>query len=488
MWRPELRHLIRRLLPPCSPSSPHLTPVVRSLCSSPSSSSDDLARTISTELTNFASSTNQSSSLDLPRHFSLHFSDVRFNTPFLLEILNISPSAGRAAIDFFRWLVRHRGFTANDTSLSHIINYLGRRHDFKAVHDVLLEFRIAAGRESFSAALDRLIRAGRASQAVHLFDCIERDYGIKPDLAALSFLVSSLCSHGFTGHAERAVKRLADVIFPSEQICYTLIRGYSDELKLEDAKRLMGEIIRGGFDLGTPAYNSIIDCVCRLCRKKDPLRLLPEAQKLLLEMESTGIPRDQETFHVLIYNLCKIRKTGDAMKLFQEMSQWGCSPGAETYLVLIQSLYQAARLSEAEEMIGFMRSAGLGNSLDRKAYYGFIKILCGIERVEHAMKVFRRMKSYGHVPGIKTYELLIGKLASHNEVNWANGLFKEAVGRGVPVVSKVYKVDPRYAKAKKEKKEKKRETLPEKMARKRKRLKKLRLSFVKKPKSTRRFV
>lgn len=176
------------------------------------------------------------------------------------------------------------------------------------------------------------------------------------------------------------------------------------------------------------------------------------------------------------------------MKLFREMSQWGCSPGAETYLVLIRSLYQAARLSEAEEMIGFMRSAGFGDSLDRKTYYGFIKILCGIERVEHAMKVFRKMKSYGHVPGIKSYELLIGKLASHNEVNWANGLFKEAVARGLPVVSKVYKVDPRYAKVKKEKKEKKRETLPEKMARKRKRLKKLRLSFVKKPKSTRRFV
>ncbi|XP_020591191.1 pentatricopeptide repeat-containing protein PNM1, mitochondrial [Phalaenopsis equestris] len=486
MWRPlpMVGLLLRRLLPFSSSSSTYITPIVRSL----SSSSDDLAPTISGELTNFASSADHSSSLDLSSHFSLHFSDVRFNTSFLHEILNISPSAGRAVIDFFRWLVRHRGFTANDTSLSHIINYLGRRHDFKAIHDVLLEYRLAAGRESFSAALDRLIRAGRASQAVHLFDCIERDYGLKPDLTALTFLVSALCSHGFTGHAERTVKRLADVIFPSEQICYTLIRGYSDELKLEDAKRLMGEIIRGGFDLGTPAYNSIIDCVCRLCRKKDPLRLLPEAQKLLLEMESTGIPRDQETFHVLIYNLCKIRKTGDAMKIFREMSQWGCSPGAETYLVLIRSLYQAARLSEAEEMIGFMRSAGFGDSLDRKAYYGFIKILCGIERVEHAMKVFRKMKSYGHVPGIKTYELLIGKLATHNEVNWANGLFKEAVAKGLPVVSKVYKVDPRYAKVKKEKKEKKRETLPEKMARKRKRLKKLRLSFVKKPKSKRRFV
>ena len=54
---------------------------------------------------------------------------------------------------------------------------------------------------------------------------------------------------------------------------------------------------------------------------------------------------------------------------------------------------------------------------------------------------------------------------------------------GVPVEPKPYRVDPRYMKkAKAVKKEKKRETLPEKMARKRRRLKQIRLSFVKKSK------
>ncbi|KAG0484185.1 hypothetical protein HPP92_008092 [Vanilla planifolia] len=178
--------------------------------------------------------------------------------------------------------------------------------------------------------------------------------------------------------------------------------------------------------------------------------------------------------------------TEDAMKLFREMSQWGCSPGAETYLVLIRSLYQAARLSEGDEMIGFLRSAGFSDSLNRKAYYGFIKILCGIERVDHAMKIFRMMKGYGHAPGIKTYDLLISKLAVHNQGERANALFKEAVARGVPVSPNVYKVDPRYVKVRRRRRI--RETLPEKMARKRRRLKKFRLSFVKKPKPARRFI
>jgi hypothetical protein len=50
------------------------------------------------------------------------------------------------------------------------------------------------------------------------------------------------------------------------------------------------------------------------------------------------------------------------------------------------------------------------------------------------------------------------------------------------VTPKEYVVDPRFLKKKVVKTEKKRETLPEKMARKRRRLKQIRLSFVKKPK------
>jgi hypothetical protein len=47
-------------------------------------------------------------------------------------------------------------------------------------------------------------------------------------------------------------------------------------------------------------------------------------------------------------------------------------------------LYQAAWTAEGDDMMTSMRSARFGDKLDRKAYYGFIKILCGIERVEHA--------------------------------------------------------------------------------------------------------
>lgn len=386
-------------------------------------------------------------------------------------------------LGFHQWLASHPKFNLTDDTLAHFVDYFGRRKDFKATHDVL--YGGGGGTKTLVAAIDRLVRAGRPSQAVQFFERMERDYGLKRDRGSLKVVVEKLCSKGFASYAERMVKDLARVIFPDEAMCDMLIKGWCVDGKLEEARRLAGEMYRGGFELGVVAYNAMLDCVCELCRQKDPFLLHSEAEKVLVEMDYRGVPRNVETFNVLITNLCKIRKTEDALKLFHRMGEWGCYPNETTFVVLIRSLYQAARLEEGDEMIDRMKSAGFGASLDKKAYYQFLTILCGIERVEHALKVFAMMKADGCEPGIKTYDLLMSKLGAHNRVDKANALFHEAQSRGLAVTPKEYAVDPRYKKKKKVKAVKKRETLPEKMARKRRRLKKIRLSYVKKPKRMR---
>ncbi|KAF2564120.1 hypothetical protein F2Q70_00018890 [Brassica cretica] len=121
-------------------------------------------------------------------------------------------------------------------------------------------------------------------------------------------------------------------------------------------------------------------------------------------------------------------------------------------LVLIRSLYQAAMIGDGDEMIDKMKSAGCCKALDKKEYYGFLKILCGIERLEHVMIVFKNMKADG------------------------------SARRGVEISPKEYRVDPRFLKKKSKEVDsnvKKRETLREKTAR--KRSKQINMSFVKKP-------
>ncbi|KAG2263599.1 hypothetical protein Bca52824_070678 [Brassica carinata] len=429
-----------------------------------------IALSFSKELTGTPEADPQS----ISQRFHLSFSHITPNRDLILKTLNLSPEAGRAALGFNDWLDSNAAFSHDDETVSLFVDYFGRRKDFKGMREIIAKYKGVSGAKTLNSAVDRLVRAGRAKQVVEFFEKMESEYGLRRDRESLTLVVKKLCEKGHASFAERMVKDTVNEIFPDEKICDLLI----------SATRFAGEMSRGGFEIGTLAYNLILDCVCKLCREKDPFRLQSEVEKVLLEMETRGVPRNTETFNVLIKNLCKIRRTEEAMELFGRMGEWGCQPDAETYLVLIRSLYQAARIGEGDEMIDKMKSAGYGKALDKKEYYGFLKILCGIERLEHAMIVFKNMKADGCKPGIKTYDLLMGKMCANNQLTRANGLYKEAARRGVEVSPKEYRVDPRFLKKKSKEVDsnvKKRETLPEKTARKRRRLKQINMSFVKKP-------
>ncbi|KAL6180525.1 hypothetical protein ACLB2K_047187 [Fragaria x ananassa] len=433
--------------------------------SSPTLDESQLAQSISSHLLHQP----QPECADVTKALQSSFPNVTPTPSLVLSVLNLSEEAGRAVLGFNQWLIHNPRFDHTDETLSYFVDYFGRRKDFKATHDVILSSRDVAGPKTLAASIDRLVRAGRPAQAVSMFEKMEEEYGIKRDKAALRLVVEKLCEYGFASNAEKMVKGLVNEFFPDEYMCDLLIKGWCVDGKLDEARRLAGEMYRGGFEIGTSAFNAILDCVCKLCRKKDPFRLHSEAEQILVDMDYHGVPRNVETFNVLITNLCKIRKTNDSLNLFHRMGEWG-------------SLYQAARVGEGDEMIDRMKSAGFGEALDKKAYFGFLKILCGIERIDHALSVFKKMKQDGCEPGIKTYDLLMGKLYAHNSADRATALFNVAQKKGVPVTHKTYQVDPKYLKKPKAKKENTRETLPEKMARKRRRLKQIRLSFVKKPK------
>ncbi|KAK2438861.1 pentatricopeptide repeat-containing protein, mitochondrial [Trifolium repens] len=437
---------------------------------------DPIASAISSELLKESDSDPTS----VAERLQLSFSHITPTPDLVLQTLNLSPEAGRNVLGFQQWLASNPKFTQTDETLSYFVDYFGRRNDFKATHKVLTGG--GAGSKTLLSAVDRLVRAGRPSQAVQFFEQMEKDYGLKRDRGSLKLVVEKLCLKGYASYAEKMTKNLAKEFFPDEEMCDLLVAGYCIDGKIEEARRLAEEMYRGGFELGVRAYNAMLDCICKICREKDPFKLHSESTKVLVEMDQHGVPRNVETFNVLITNLCKIRKTNDALGLFSMMRGWRCNPNEATFLVLIKSLYQAARLEEGDGMIDGMKSAGFGAFLDKKAYFDFLTILCGIERIDHALKVFAMMKADGCEPGVKTYDLLMTKLGAHNRVDRANALFNEARGRGLSVTPKEYVVDPRFLKKKVVKTEKKRETLPEKMARKRRRLKQIRLSFVKKPK------
>lgn len=415
--------------------------------------------------------------------------------PILLEqvISKVSKDAGRNVLRFYKWAVEQPGCESNVEIFNAVIDFLGRRKDFKAV-ETLLKENVASGNcdvggqiglKTFEIVVERLVKAGREKQAVVFFNKME-EYGFNQNEEAQKIAVQWLCERGFASYAENLVKSLADTYYPDEEICNTLVKGWCVAGKLNEAKRMVNEMSVGQIAMGVMAYNALLDCICMLCREKDPFRLLPEANKILVEMEAAGVPRNESTFNILITHLCKIRKTEDAYQFFLKMEQYGCSPNLTTYVVLIRSLFQAARVAEGHEMLDEMKKAGFEANV--KAYFSFIKVLCGIQRVEHAHKVFSTMIGHGCLPGKETFELLIPKLCEIGYTRKAKRVFRKAVEKGwLPSSRQDILEQSKVKKPVEEKKEKpKRLTLSMIKKKKNLRLKRIRLSFVKKPKSSRR--
>ncbi|KAK1296422.1 Pentatricopeptide repeat-containing protein [Acorus calamus] len=438
MWRsPQLRVLLRLR---CSASYPPPPPPsissVRSLSSSPpppppSDPASEIARSISAELATLSST---ASAEDL----RLRFPDL-LPSPSLLPTSSPPPTPPAAPPS---------PSTAGSPRLpQRLLGLPARRlprppQRLRGRRSGPLRVPRRLRSLTFRAAVDRLVSAGRATQAVAFFERMDRDFGLPRNEETMSFVVTALCRGGFPGHAERMAKALVAEFPPDQAICDTLIGGWCAVRKLHEARRFAGEVERGGFDITTAAYNALLDCTCKLCIEKDPLRMKPETEAVLLEMDERGVPRDAGTFKVLIANFCAIRQTGEALKLFERMGEWSCSADSETYVALIKSLYGAARVEEGDEMIGRMRDAGLGADLNAEAY-----------------------------------------AAGARAKNEADALFERAAKNGAALEPKVCEVNPRYVKKGEVKKKKlKRETLPMKTERKRLRLRKLRLSFVKKPK------
>eukprot|EP01018_Ginkgo_biloba_P016229 Gb_15858 [translate_table: standard] len=416
----------------------------------------------------------------------LEESGVEMNPPLMADVINRSYEAGRKVLEFYKWAIQQPECKPNADVFNSVVDLFGRRKDFKAVESLLVKNASGDGVEidqkTFQIVVERLVKAGRGKQAVVFFNKME-EYGFKQDEAALKLVVSTLCERGFASYAENLVKQLADTYYPDELVCNTLVQGWCVAGKLDEARRMVNEMSVGGFAMGVMAYNALLDCVCKLCREKDPFRLLPEANNILIEMEAAGVPRNESTFNILITHLCRIRKTEDAYKLFVKMEEYGCSPNLTTYVVLIRSLYLAARVADGDEMLKKMTEAGF--KADVKTYFSFIKVLCGIERAKHALKVFSTMKKNGCRPGREMFELLIPKLCKIGLPGEGKRLWRESCRRRLGLKRDILNQSKTIEKPVEKKKEKpKRESLTVIRKKKDLKLKKIRLSFVKKPKNS----
>ena len=124
---------------------------------------DQIAHSLSLELVKDL----DSEPLSIVESLRLSFSHVIPTPTAVLAALNLSSEVGRTVLGFNDWLISNPNFQHSDEKLSFFVHYFSCRKDFKAIHDVIIGSRDAAGPKTLASAIDRIVRTGRLCRQFH---------------------------------------------------------------------------------------------------------------------------------------------------------------------------------------------------------------------------------------------------------------------------------------------------------------------------------
>lgn len=344
----------------------------------------------------------------------------------------------RRILVFFNWCTRQPGCHLSDDFFNTFLDLFARKNDLKAMEMLVADMR-REGRQmalkTFAHVTERLVRAGRDKEAVGLFIRLS---GLEYQ-RAFTIVVCALCEKGFAERAEKLIKHMKKNLPLDEIIFNSLIHGWCVKGNSEEARRIMEDMRSHGFRPGLIAYNSLLKCICKTFAEKDPSKLMHEGNDIVVEMQRNEVSPNQFTFNILIAHLCKIRSINCAHKQFRIMEKCGCSPNSVTYVLLIKTMYLTDRLVDGDKMLDRMIEAGF--KPDEKTFHSFIAVLCGIERVDHALCVLSRMEGDSEGKS-KLFDLLIGKLCRSGQFDKAQLLWNEAAQKGLTLDSCPDLLDP----------------------------------------------
>lgn len=333
----------------------------------------------------------------------------------------------RRILGFFNWCIRQPGCHLSDEFFNNVLDLFARKNDLKAMEMLVADMR-REGRQlelkTFAHVTERLVRAGRDKEAVGLFIRLS---GLEYQ-RAFRIVVCALCEKGFAERAETLIKHMKKKLPLDEIIFNSLIHGWCVKGNSEEARRVMEDMRSHGFRPGLIAYNSLLKCICKTLAEKDPSKLMHEGNNIVVEMQRNEVSPNQFTFNILISHLCKIRSINAAHKQFRKMEKCGCSPNSVTYVLLIKTMYLTDRLVDGDKMLDRMIEAGF--KPDAKTFHSFIAVLCGNERVDHALCVLSRMEGDSEGKS-KLFHLLIGKLCRSGQFDKAQLLWNEAAPKGL---------------------------------------------------------
>ncbi|KAL6911215.1 hypothetical protein ACP4OV_000020 [Aristida adscensionis] len=190
-------------------------------------------------------------------------------------------------------------------------------------------------------------------RAVHAFNTLPAELGIKPSVVSYNVLLKSLVASGDVAAARAVLDEMPDKagLQPDIVSCNEVLKGYlnTGDNAAFDAllKEITGPKRRLKPNVGT--YNLRMAALCAKGRSF-------EAEELLDAMGAKGVPPNRASFNTVIKGLCNEGEVGAAMALFKKMPEvprqngTGVSPNFETYIMLLEALVNKGVFGPALEV------------------------------------------------------------------------------------------------------------------------------------------
>ncbi|KAL6846654.1 hypothetical protein ACP4OV_024102 [Aristida adscensionis] len=363
------------------------------------------------------------------------------------------------SLRFFLLAAALPGFSHLPESLLVLANSLAAARLFPLLRSLLSDLpRPALSRDLFPLLFRAYARAGLPDDAIRAFSSME-GFGFPPALADLHSLLFALSHNGLVGHAE-AFFRESATQFESAKIYTILISGWAVVTKPENARKLFDEMVERGIEPDVPAYNALIDALCRgggVAVAQEQLRdmqqrhgLVPDAAtygpflrsacaskdaraalRVLDRMRARDLTPNVFTYNAVIRLLCELGEVDEAYNILDEMASRGENPDVWSYNALLSAHCKLKEVNKALRLI-----ARMDKDLclpDRHTYNMLLKMLIGVGRIDKAIEVWDGMEKRGFHPGAATYAVMIhGLCCKKGRAEEACSYFLRMVDEGIP--------------------------------------------------------
>ncbi|GJM98933.1 hypothetical protein PR202_ga15986 [Eleusine coracana subsp. coracana] len=364
------------------------------------------------------------------------------------------------SLRFFLFAAALPGFTHLSESLLILARSLACARLFPLLRSLLSDLPPSAlSRDLFPLLFRAYARAGLPDDAIRVFSSMER-FGFPPTLADLHSLLFALSHNGLVEHAEAFFRDSGNQFDVSAKSYTILISGWAVATKPENAQKLFDEMVERGVDPEVPAYNALIDALCRggdvalaQAQLKDmqlSRGLIPDAAtygpflrsacaakdaraalRVLDRMRVHDLTPNVFTYNAVIRLLCDLGEIDEAYNILCEMDNRGEKPDVWSYNALLSA---HCKLKEVNKSLGLIKRMDKHSCMpDRHSYNMLLKMLISVGRIDKSIEVWDRMEKRGFHPGAATYAVMIhGLCCKKARAEEACSYFLRMVDDGIP--------------------------------------------------------